>query len=209
MPYKKAEFGDMGLSGDRKFLHLNYYSFKGFKGSSEEEYNKLFDELNLYDTLEEFYLVTNFIYSIPSHVLKFTKLKTLTIEGTRFWGLTMEQIPASVEVLDLTRQSNLTVNCIKGMERLVNLKKLYLDDIFGIITNRYYINNEPTIPLAYIPGLIVEFQTELYPYDKEDRVIVEKRLRDNKLFSGLNFELNDYGEDNEDDYIIRMRVKLV
>jgi hypothetical protein len=148
-----------------KSLRLDYYSAEGFDGCKEESYNNYFDELNEYDTLEELYIHTDFIHNLPSNVLKFTKLKKLEIAGSRFWNLTMERVPVSVEKLIMTEHSNLSPRCIIGMNRLVNLKELWVDDVFDVwvhiatdtdctCTDKY-TSDEPIISMHHIPNLLV------------------------------------------------------
>lgn len=135
-------------------LVLDYYSEKGFDGSSLKSYNKLFDRLNKYDSLKYLKIITDFIMDIPKNVSKFKNLKTLEIEGTRFCCLTMRNVPVSVEKLILTQQANLQPNCIKGMERLVNLKELEIVDIFGITEK----DSDSGLCIPHIPGLKITFE---------------------------------------------------
>jgi hypothetical protein len=190
-------------------LHLDYYSAPGFDGCSLDDYNELFDELNSYDTLETLKITTDFINSIPSNVLKFKNLKTLIADGSRFWDLTMEQVPTCVEVLDLTRQSNLSPECLRGMERLVNLKELRIDDVFNIIGGEEYYgkyyqksrdehDNEPVEHrIKRIPGLRIIFETGTLPirrYSEIPRKKVEENLRKNKFLSEVDFRLEKYDD---------------
>src|SRR5438067_11112693 len=99
--------------------------------SSEDNYNQYFDQLNqnvdAYKSLETLSIETDNINEIPRNVSKFKNLIELRISGSRFWNLTMERIPKSVKVLYLIHHSNLQANCLKGMDRLINLVELHLD----------------------------------------------------------------------------------
>jgi hypothetical protein len=82
------------------------------QGTSTSEYDLLFDhfdsEYHIYKTLQQLTIETDDIQSAPSALLKFQSLKRLTISGSRFWSLHMNETPKSLVELDLTSHSNLS-----------------------------------------------------------------------------------------------------
>jgi len=196
---------DLRITADGKSMHLNYYFADNFDSASAQGYDMLFDELHkeldLYNTLEKLVLTTDFINCIPNNVEKFTKLKTFVLDGTRFWNANMERLPTSIEVLDFTRQSNLSPSCIKGMERLVNLKELYLDDVFGIFDDDK--NSYSGEALAFIPNLIVVFECGyMLDFTEKSDKRIRNHLENHGLFKGLKFELLEYHSN-------RIKTKLI
>jgi hypothetical protein len=150
---------DNFLSHSWTYLHLSYPGVRyDFDGAG---YDELFDYLNdiysIYELVDNLYIETDFINRIPANVMKFVNLEKLTITGSRFWDLNMTQVPPSVTKLDLTEHSNLSTNCIIGMEKLTNLEELVLDGYpfdLGIFTtasreDRY----EKCGALANLPSL--------------------------------------------------------
>lgn len=63
-------------------------------------YNDIFDILNIYDNCTFIEINTDHIWNLPSNLTKFIFLKTLIIEGSRFWDVTEDQIPSSIKILD-------------------------------------------------------------------------------------------------------------
>lgn len=159
------------ITGDRKFLCLLYPSINN-------DYNSYFDKLDseegTYNKLEKLRIETDFINAIPENVSKFINLKTLIIEGSRFYDLKMIQVPISVEVLYLVEHTNLQRECIEGMDRLINLTSLYLDfkpfgflNIFkGEYNENKSENNIITIPPNLMKLKLIEFHSSI-GYSKE------------------------------------------
>ena len=84
----------------------------------------------------------------------------LTVSGSRFWHLTMEQVPPTVEKLYLTEHSNLQPNCIKGMDNLINLTDVHLDfepfafhGLFEYPPHGSYHDMEDIVPIPDLPKL--------------------------------------------------------
>ncbi len=117
------------LTLDRKYLHLYEINLK--ESFNTKLYDEFFDQLNntqnIYSTVENLYLQTDLIDSIPRQIKKFEKLNQLTISGTRFWNLDLINVPQSVKVLSLIDHLNLHSNCLIGMDQLINLEEIYLE----------------------------------------------------------------------------------
>ncbi len=158
---------DNYLTSDRKYLHLNNLRLK--QTFKTKLYDEFFDQLNLnqntYMTVEEIYLETDLIRSIPKKIKKFKNLTELTISGLRFCNLNMINVPHSVKILSLFEQLNLKSDCILGMDQLIDLEEIYLaaetfrlDDLF-LYTDRLqekFCQNE--IPIPNLPNLkIISF----------------------------------------------------
>lgn len=132
VPYGRVNtYNSCSVTKDRKGLYLNYFSLDS--NCVRKDHNQLFDHLSLYDTLEILIINSDFFYELPENVAKFNNLKFLGVHGSRFWDLDMTRIPPSIKTLDLTEHSNLSANCFKGMDRLIHLKELLIDDVFDIL----------------------------------------------------------------------------
>jgi len=174
---------DLVFSKNETCLVLDYYHDKDYEGHDGKEYDWLFDRLKKYDTLTELRLITDFINVLPANLLKFSKLKKLCVKGSRFWNLTMEQIPASVEILDLTQHSNLSPNCLIGMERLANLKELYINDVFGVLA--FGVEETDGNPIPSLPKLEkIVFESGVYSWKKPEPGW-ENRVRELSLLKNL------------------------
>ena len=81
-------------------------------GTSTVEYDALFDDLDnryrIYDTLQTLTIETDGINHAPESLLKFRSMKRLTISGSRFWLLHMNETPRSLVELDFSSHSNLS-----------------------------------------------------------------------------------------------------
>lgn len=189
------------LSPDKTQLHLSYYSFDEFSEDDRpncckiSSYDELFDKLDLYDTLLILTIDTDFIYTLPPNVLKFKKLKSITVKGCRWWNLNMTQIPESIEKIVLVDQTNLSPKCLIGMKKLINLKELYLDYSsfhFPDINDEYFSIDEYTlvpedeqIPLIQIPNLSVYLIYNIYVEKYKFVKGWESFILDHYLFKNL------------------------
>lgn len=177
------------LTPDFTRLHLSYYNDDNFDGCKTSSYDELFDKLNLYDTLQILTIGTDFINILPPNVLKFKKLKSLTVIGSRWCDLNMTQIPPSVERIVLVDQTNLSYRCLIGMEKLVNLKELYLDysafNLPAINDPDYLYTNDHTdvpadqVQLVQIPNLSIYLVYNMY-------------VKTNNFISGWEFLILDH-----------------
>jgi len=97
---------------------------------------------------------------LPSNLLKFSNLKRVCIKGLFFWELCMDQIPPSVEYLDLRKQTSLSGCCMKGIDKLVNLKELRVDVNYRDLENPERLTDY--MPLHPLEGLFVTFYIEKF-----------------------------------------------
>jgi len=146
-------------------LYLSYPTLPEGE-DSDAQFEALFDGYNAYSAVHTLFLDTDFYYSLPPCLLKFTALRRLTVVGTRWWGLTCEHIPPTVEVLML-RSGNLQTCFAHGLERLTALKELSvpLDVLFDVDYETMNSGTEDDlqrtlapkewegVPLPYLPSL--------------------------------------------------------
>lgn len=101
--------GNNYMTFDAESIVLIYPSFDD--GSSTTEYDNFFDSLDekhqTYARTRHLKMETDFINSAPDSLKKFTSLASLTISGSRFCHLHMNQLPTSLVELDLVSHSNL------------------------------------------------------------------------------------------------------
>lgn len=134
----KRLFSNNFLTDDYKFLCLSY---NDTGGSEESKYNNLLDNLDekygIYNTVERLYLETDFIYKLPSSIKKFNKLIEIEVQGSRWWNLSMLDLPLpnNIEIVKFVNQSNLNKDCVKGCDQFAKLKVLCLDSDQFINTN--------------------------------------------------------------------------
>lgn len=170
---KTKELFSTFLSTDKKFLNISYPDLE----CKVEAYNDFLDDMHdhyaIYDTVEDLYLKTDSINSMPINIKKFKKLINLEVSGSRFWDLNVEHVPMTVKKIVLTDHSNLQPECISGIDKLINLECLGLDiDPFELIIsydqqNEYYDENNNIEPLPLMPNLKrIEFDTGMY--DEEE-----------------------------------------
>lgn len=192
-----ARFTESFISVDRKTLVLSYLIDDQ---DQETGYNDFFDRLDreegTYLKLNELIFETDFIHSIPSNILKFQNLIHLTVRGSRFWNLNMKQVPLSVKKLTLIDHSNLSPQCIEGIERLTDLTEVQLDvkafnfsDIFYGSNSRitsHQMENEQIIEFPCLPELKkISFHTGI-SYQREDLNQGWKKIfKNNHIFNQI------------------------
>jgi hypothetical protein len=172
------EYRELGfrkfITKDMKFLCLSYIYC-----SDISEYDEMFDELNekfdIYNTVEQLYFETDFISELPSYIKKFTKLLDITVYGSRWFNLTLEQVPKSIEIVKFIEQTNLSNNVLNGCAELHYLKTLSIDgSTFNIddiimpnVSNFNTMNQDPDelIPVPDLPNLkkIILWSGTSYP----------------------------------------------
>lgn len=119
-----------------KNKYLLYLSYPPFKDIYDSEYcGKVFDlideKYNIYEECESIFYETDWQYELLKEFKKFKKLKDITIDGTRFYDLDLDQIPNTVEKLDISSSINLPSELLDRLDLLPNLKIL-------IICGRYF-----------------------------------------------------------------------
>ena len=199
---KKRKCFETFLSLDYKFLNISYPSIE----SNEDDYNAFLDDLNnsyqIYDITEELFLETDFICSLPSGIKKFKKLEKIEVSGSRFWHLTMEQMPNTVRTVILTDHSNLQSKCIIGMDKFISLEHLFLDygpfNLCIFLGENETNTDEDIVLIPLMPKLkYIVFNSGIC-YSEDDLIDDWKdRILNNKLFSNIkdkitNIIYNDY-----------------
>jgi hypothetical protein len=214
----KIPRGTSFITWDKKFLCLNYASI------GEESYNRYFNRLDFeertYSKVIKLELLTDFINELPSNILLFQNLKEINIKGSRFWNLDMTQIPNTVEILYLTEHSNLSAECINGMDELINLSAIYLDfdtfKFFNIFIDSDYYNlnndnsNSDIIPIPNLPKLkFITFCSGTF-YKKEslknDWLTI---FKDHQLFRDIKNRISSVEIDYSTDFDIKMTLKNI
>src|SRR5581483_12248589 len=116
---KKPSFSSSCITEDRTYLNLAYPDFSN--NCELQGYNdyldKLDSEVSTYSKVNRLVINTDYINSLPKNVCKFKNLIDLTVSGSRFWDLTMEKVPHTVEKLNFTNHSSLSLDSLKGMEK--------------------------------------------------------------------------------------------
>lgn len=82
------------------------------------------NDVELFQKIEYIHICSDSVYELPEFINKFTKLKKLTLEGTRSWELTCKNIPASIRYLDIKKLGNLYYSFFEGFEKFTNLRRL-------------------------------------------------------------------------------------
>jgi hypothetical protein len=144
-------------------------------------------------------LQTDFIGSIPSNISHFVNLKHLEVSGSRFWNLKMSQVPVTVTKLILVHHTNLSPECTKGLERLVNLEHLELDihpfGLYHIFDGGEYDNNnenyDDIIPIYNLPKLKMIVLESGIGFRKNELLDNWRDIvKNNKLFDNLRYRIN-------------------
>ena len=120
------------------YLYLDYPNIENISDDDEKgwdlsisEMNKVF---NVYNECEKMYLCTDFYWRFPKIFLNFKKLKHLTLDGTRWFYIDCDQLPKTLEYLDID-SINVNIEVLKGMDKLEKLNTICVD--FG----RFFGNN--------------------------------------------------------------------
>lgn len=126
-----------------------------------DQWNLLFDKLDCYDSCETLIIETDFTYEIPSNVKKFTKLKSVSIEGARFWDMKLDTLPTTIESLNVSEQSNCPSDFYYDIhQKLPVLQRLVIDENqikFDLYNCENQLPDEQinVQPLPYLPTLQV------------------------------------------------------
>ena len=189
---------DSFISADSKHLYLSH------------DLMDLMDQLdkNTYHRVEVLRFETDLIHRLPENILElgFENLKYLSVSGSRFWDFDMRQVPENVQTLVLVDQANLQDTCIRGMERLNNLRELRISmepfDFSDIFNRQVHMKHHhyKMVTMPLIPRLRhIYFHTGV-GYRKEDLVTGWKRIfKSNQLFTQIKqhitqIELIDNGD---------------
>lgn len=190
------------ITRNYKYLSLSYPEIDNdFTGSG---YNKYFDSLNSqigsYHTVNYLFICTDFIGDIPTNVKNFVNLEILEIEGSRFWNLTMKNVPPSVKKIYLIDQTNLQPGCLQEMDKLINIQELHIDyksiELFNISIDpnqRTYDEDRQITDIIPLPDLsslqtIYFYIDDIQEYElKEDW---ETQLRHHPIFKNINHRIN-------------------
>ena len=207
-----------GCEYKNKILYLLYpdikscYPFmKNTTDDIEKAWNIFIDNKNdvydIYSNCEELFLVTDFYFVLPKVFLKFERLKKITVNGLRWFGLNCRQIPVTIEYLDLYSQ-NLPRNALDGIDRMKELRTLILP------YNAFYdsqVENDTT-QFDMVPIYDLEYLSEIRiiikllsdsdenSIDKYKNIISNGKLLDNIRY---RMKLMQYNRDkfNNIDYI--------
>ncbi|AYV77784.1 MAG: hypothetical protein Edafosvirus1_115 [Edafosvirus sp.] len=166
-----------------------------------QNYEKFFNEMDkifeIFKNVTDLTIEYNVINELPSNIHEFKNLLKLTLMGTRWWSFDMHQVPVSVEELSVIHQSNLKIECIDGMHKLVNLKVLQLD----IYTFTEYLFDNPKydesviIPFDFLSNLKrIEFILD--SDDLKDIIKWKEKGLDNPFYTKIknNIEKIDYSD---------------
>lgn len=214
-PFPSSKCLESWITEDRQYLNLSYASLEN--GCFEQSYNKYFDELDLeeqtYTKVIKLSIETDFINRIPDNVMRFQNLTHLKITGSRFWDLSMDQIPETVRVLYLTEHSNLQPECLKGMDKLINLEEFCVDwHPFGfdnILIDLDYDTveeveqDEILFPITNLPKLKkIIFRSGIF-YSKQDfKIKWIEILKIHPLFQNIRNRITNVSIENDYELIV-------
>ena len=192
----KDKYKDSFIKDDYLQLVYPLIECKQFEGQIEG-YNNFFDkldnEINSYTNVKSLYIETDFISYLPENVMKFKNLISLRVSGSRFWDLNMEQVPTTVKYLSFIEHSNLANDCVKGMERLVNLEILIIDEEpFRIITHETNYNEEyeEIIPVVDLPKLKTIFLDKYFNMSIFEGDCSDEHITNNPFFNNIRHRID-------------------
>lgn len=138
------------------------YLYLDYPDCSEDDVGSKFDAcdqlLQIYEKTTKLYIDSDFFFSLKEIGHKFKNLRHLTIEGTRFWSLSINQIPQTVEFFDFSQNNNLHMPLLlKGVNDHPNLKTLIFD------LNNFETNPGDMFLPEYLPQTSSQFNTSTFP----------------------------------------------
>jgi hypothetical protein len=192
------------------YLHLDYPNIQNITDDNEEGWNLSISEMNkifnVYDKCDKMYLCTDFYYRFPKIFLNFKKLKHLTLDGTRWFYVDCEQLPNTLEYLDID-SININPGFAKGMDRLINLHTICIDfsrffgnDWFVINLYKNYEDDiifdigddideiEPFYNLQSLQKIVFHIGTSLY---EEETKINLNMLSKHKIFDNIRHRIKE------------------
>jgi hypothetical protein len=171
-----------------KYLHLSYPNIENISDDSEEGWNVSISEMNkifkVYNECEKMYLDTDYYYRFPKIFLNFKKLKELKIRGTRMSHLDCTQIPESVEILDIN-SPNVNEDIINGIEKLVNLKSIFVD-LSIILESSKIFPNLLNLKEIHLDLFSVEY---IEDYDEHHKNELFNKIINHKIFDNIRHRI--------------------
>jgi len=70
---------------------------------------------------------SDFIWYIPKWISSCLELEKIRVKGSRWFNLELSQLPKNVQWVEFVEQTNLNIDCLKGMECCEKLVHLFLD----------------------------------------------------------------------------------
>ena len=141
---------DFCITNDFKLVCVNYpkNQFCEYGSTHEveectriqhEQYDSFFDILDKYKIVEKIIVQDDGLSDLPHNFSKFENLKELVVMGSRFFKLTMENMPKNIEILDLTHQSNLYDRFTESMEDMKKLRTIsFISDVGNFESALFY-----------------------------------------------------------------------
>ena len=174
----------------------------------------IFEELdrteNIFENVTHLYVDHSRLFELPLAAKRFQKLEFVDIRGCRCWDLAMSQVPQTVTTLKFIDQTNLSQECVNGMEGLVRLQHLYLDfDTFNLlpIFHEYQVRDcfttTPNVPLVNISTLQNIHLTGIS--DDPEETFVEDwptRIREVDLFANIRARIRNVCLNDSNDIVI-------
>lgn len=205
------------------YLHLDYPNIENISDDDEIGWNVSISEMNkvfnVYNECEKMYLCTDFYYRFPKIFLNFKKLKHLTLDGTRWFYINCNQLPITLEYLDID-SINTNLKVLDGMDKLEKLKTICLDfstffgrdwfqeNLYEIENNDINNNDEDVIPFYNIESLkkiIFHIGTSLH----EDELKIDLRIiLKNKLFDNIRHRITNINIQSDNKHINNIVVIL-
>jgi hypothetical protein len=177
----------------------------------------IFEELdrteNIFKNVTHLYVDHNRFFELPLTAKRFEKLEFVDIRGCRCWDLAMSQVPQTVKTLKFIDQTNLSQECVNGMDGLVRLQHLYLDfDTFNLLSIfhqeyqvRCNLTTTPNVPLANVSTLQSIHLIGIS--DDPEETFVEdwpKRIREVDLFANIRGRIRDVCINDSNDIVINL-----
>ena len=72
-------------------------------------------------------ICSDFIWYIPRWISSCLALEKIRVKGSRWFNIELSQLPKNVQSVEFVNQTNLNIECLKGMECCEKLVHLFLD----------------------------------------------------------------------------------
>jgi len=202
------------------YLHLDYPNIENISDDNETGWNVSISEMdkifNVYNECEKMYICTDYYYRFPKIFLNFKKLKHLILDGTRWFYISCEQLPHTLEYLDIN-SVNTNLKVLKGMDKLEKLNTICLDfgTFFGnnwfqynIYGNENENENKNIIPFYNhdsLKKIIFHIGTGL---DEDELKIDLQIILKNKIFDNIRHRITNINIQSDNKHINNIVITL-